>query len=60
MVFGTVNANRLHYQMAAKALEQADKAWLRRLITRRVPLDDFASALETRPTDIKAVLDLAA
>jgi hypothetical protein len=29
-VFGTVNANRWHYKMAADALARADKAWLGR------------------------------
>ena len=38
VVFGTVNANRWHYKMAADALARADKAWLGRVITRRVPL----------------------
>ena len=37
-VFGSVNANLRHYQMAADALARADRAWLSRLITRRVPL----------------------
>ena len=37
-VFGSVNANRRHYQMAAEALARADKRWLARLITRRVAL----------------------
>src|SRR6266700_2576326 len=45
-VFGTVNANRRHYQMAAEALVRADKGWLARLITRRVPLDHWSEALE--------------
>src|ERR1700689_241643 len=36
-VFGTVNANRAHYQMAGDALAKADKDWLERLITRRGP-----------------------
>src|SRR4051812_12425108 len=39
VVFGSVNANRAHYQAAAQALAKADKDWLRKLITRRVPLD---------------------
>ncbi len=56
-VFGSVNANRAHYQMAADALARANKNWLSRLITRRVPLADWASALERRPDDIKVVLD---
>ena len=38
VVFGTVNANRPHYQAAAAALTRADAGWLDRLITRRVPL----------------------
>src|SRR5204862_1795870 len=43
-VFGTVNANRQHYAAAAAALARADRAWLARLITRRVPLATFAVA----------------
>ena len=38
VVFGSVNANRRHYEMAAKSLADADQAWLDRLISRRVPL----------------------
>jgi threonine dehydrogenase-like Zn-dependent dehydrogenase len=58
VVFGSVNANLHHYGLAAEALGRADRAWLERLITRRVPLDDFARALEARPDDVKVVLDL--
>ena len=43
--------------MAADALERADKDWLARLITRRVPLARFAEALEHWPDDIKVVID---
>ena len=57
VVFGTVNANRWHYKMAADALARADKAWLGRLITRRVPLDRWSEALEYRHGDIKVVID---
>jgi glucose 1-dehydrogenase len=60
VIFGTVNANRAHYQAAAAALARADQAWLRRLITRRVPLDRWNEALERRAGDIKVVLDFAA
>ena len=42
VVFGSVNANRRHYEEAAEALAKADPAWLGRLITRRVPLDRLA------------------
>ena len=58
-VFGTVNANRRHYEMAADALAHADKTWLARLITRRVPLDRWSEALEPRKGDIKVVIDFA-
>ncbi len=59
VVFGTVNANRKHYEMAAEVLERADKAWLGRLITRRVPLDRWPEALERRRGDIKVIIDFA-
>ena len=57
VVFGSVNANRRHYELAAKALGDADKAWLGRLISRRVPLSNWQEALENRPDDIKVVID---
>jgi threonine dehydrogenase-like Zn-dependent dehydrogenase len=56
-IFGVVNANRMHYQMAADALARADKQWLTRLITRRVPVERFQEALEYRPDDIKVVIE---
>ena len=58
-VFGTVNANRRHYKMAAEALARADRKWLPRLITRRVPLARFTEAFEHRPGDIKVVIKFA-
>lgn len=58
VVFGTVNANLHHYALAAEALARADRGWLERLISRRVPLADFEQALESRPDDVKVVLDL--
>jgi threonine dehydrogenase-like Zn-dependent dehydrogenase len=57
VVFGTVNANRTHYAAAAAALKQADPAWLERLITRRVPLERWAEALNRQRDDIKVVLE---
>ena len=59
-VFGSVNANRRHYEAAVQALAAADTEWLARLITRRVGVDDAGSALERRPDDVKVVLDWAA
>jgi len=58
-VFGTVNANRRHYAAAAEALARANRDWLARLITRRVPLANFADALTKQKGDIKVVIEFA-
>jgi threonine dehydrogenase-like Zn-dependent dehydrogenase len=58
VVFGSVNANLRHYEMAAEALGRADRGWLERLITRRVPLERFEEALERRDDDVKVVIEL--
>lgn len=60
VVFGTVNANRRHYEAAAEALARADRNWLSRLITRSVPLSRWEDALTQRDDDVKTVLDLTA
>jgi glucose 1-dehydrogenase len=57
VAFGTVNANRRHYEAAAAALKRADPPWLAGLISRRVPLDRWMEALQDRPDDIKVVID---
>ena len=59
VVFGTVNANRAHYETAAAALLRADQNWLRHLMTRRVALDRWKEAFEQRDDDIKVVLEFA-
>jgi predicted lipid-binding transport protein (Tim44 family) len=59
-VFGSVNANRRHYQDAAAALARADRGWLQRLITRRIPMERFAEALEHRPDDVKVTIEFGA
>jgi len=56
VVFGSVNANRLHYAQAADALARAKQGWLDRLITRRVPLPRWREALQRRPGDVKTVV----
>jgi threonine dehydrogenase-like Zn-dependent dehydrogenase len=60
VVFGSVNAGLLNYQQAAEALAKADKGWLEQIITRRVPLDVWPTALDREPDDIKVVVDLQA
>ena len=57
VVFGTMNANRRHYEAAAEALAQADPGWLERIITRRLPPEQWSDALERRPDDVKTVID---
>ncbi|MDW5324681.1 glucose 1-dehydrogenase [Plantactinospora sp. KLBMP9567] len=57
VVFGTVNANRRHWELAAEALAAADRDWLARMITRRVPVDRYAEAYDAQPDDIKVVLE---
>jgi glucose 1-dehydrogenase len=59
VLFGSVNANRHHYEMGAAALAQAERGWLAGLITRRVPLRQWADAYARQPDDIKTVLDVA-
>jgi glucose 1-dehydrogenase len=56
VVFGTVNANRRHYDAAARALARADRPWLERMITRKVPIARWREAYEDVPGDVKTVL----
>jgi threonine dehydrogenase-like Zn-dependent dehydrogenase len=56
VVFGSVNANRRHYEAGAAALAQADPTWLARLITRTVPLSSWREAYQRLATDVKVVL----
>ena len=57
VVVGSVNANRRHFYRASEALAAADRAWLGRLISRRVPPKNIAEALKRSPDDIKVVID---
>lgn len=59
VVFGSVNANRRHYEQAAEVLARADRSWLAGLITRRVPLERWAEAFTRQAGDVKTILTLA-
>jgi threonine dehydrogenase-like Zn-dependent dehydrogenase len=59
-VVGSVNANRRHYEAGAVALAAADPAWLSRLVSRKVPLADWQSALDRQPDDVKVVMEVNA
>ena len=58
-VFGTVNANRRHYEMASDALRRADKVWLNGLITRREPVEQWTQSLQRQPDDIKVIVEFS-
>ncbi|MEH0844664.1 glucose 1-dehydrogenase [Micromonospora sp. CPCC 205711] len=60
VVFGSVNANRRHWDQAADALARADQSWLNSLITRRVPVAEYAEAYTPAGEDIKVVVDFTA
>lgn len=57
-VVGSVNANLRHYRQGADALAWADRSWLERMVTRRVPLERAAEAFTAREDDIKVVITL--
>ena len=57
VVFGSVNANRRHFEQAVKSLTEADQDWLRGLITRTVPFDRWQEALDKGDDDIKVVVE---
>lgn len=59
VVFGSVNANRRHYEQGADALAKADRGWLERLLTRRVPLASAAKAFVRRGDDVKVTVEFA-
>jgi threonine dehydrogenase-like Zn-dependent dehydrogenase len=56
VVFGSVNANRRHYEDAAWALARAERGWLERVVTRKVELDKWHEAYEKHEHDVKTVL----
>jgi threonine dehydrogenase-like Zn-dependent dehydrogenase len=59
VVFGSVNANRRHFEQAVNSLHAADPDWLRRLITHTVPLERWPEALKGGGADIKVVVDFS-
>jgi threonine dehydrogenase-like Zn-dependent dehydrogenase len=58
VVFGTVNANRAHYDQAVRALGLADHAWLAGMVTRRLPLERAYEAFGQGEEEVKVVIDL--
>ena len=59
VIVGTVNANKRHWYKGGQALARADREWLARLISRCERPENFATALNRRPDDIKVVIQFA-
>jgi threonine dehydrogenase-like Zn-dependent dehydrogenase len=58
-VVGSVNANRRHYDAAARALSAADRTWLAGLVNRRVALEKWSEALNRNDDDVKVVIEVS-
>ena len=62
VVFGTVNANRRHFEAGVRHLQEIEANWpgvLSRMITGRYPVERFAEALQRSSQDIKRVVEVA-
>ena len=57
VIFGTVNANRRHYEEATRVLADSDRSWLDRLVTRRIPSDRWREAYDPGPDDVKSIIE---
>jgi len=61
MVFGTVSSSRSHFEKAVQLLGKIERewpGWLSKLITRRLAISDYQSALKPVPDGIKTVIEL--
>ena len=62
VVFGTVNANRRHFESGVRHLQEIEVRWpglLSQMITRRLPLEDFGDAFEPSPGQVKSIVEIA-
>ena len=57
LIVGSVNANKRHWYKAGQNLARSDRAWLSRVITRRVKPESFQQALERLEADSIVELD---
>jgi glucose 1-dehydrogenase len=61
LVFGTVNANRRHFETAVLHMQAIEARWprlLRRSATRRFRLANFSALDLEQPGDLKVVVDV--
>jgi len=56
LLFGSVNANRRHYEQGAVALAHADQTWLSGVLNRRVEISSYKEAYARSDTDVKVCL----
>lgn len=59
VIVGSVNANKRHWYRAGQFLAKADRNWLAKLITRIEKPENFMSALQRKPEDIKVVIQFS-
>lgn len=62
VIFGSVNANKRHFDLAVKHFKDFQERWpglLNRMITRRVLMEDFSSAIRKEEVDIKVVMEVS-
>jgi threonine dehydrogenase-like Zn-dependent dehydrogenase len=63
VVFGTVNAARRDWEAASRDLARFEQLWpgaTERVLTRRLPPDQYADAIERKPGDIKTTIRFSA
>lgn len=63
LVFGCVNSNAGHFRRGLDRLAAIERRWpglLSRMITRRLPMEEFAAVLAPEPSDgVKTVVEIA-
>jgi threonine dehydrogenase-like Zn-dependent dehydrogenase len=62
VIFGSVNSSPVHFKRAIRDLQSFNEKWpgfAERLITRRVPFENFDQALKKRPSDIKVLIQVS-
>ena len=62
LIFGSVNAGEADFRSGIEHLQQAKRRWPgvpARLITRRVPFDEYRDAFDRQPDAIKVVIEVA-
>jgi threonine dehydrogenase-like Zn-dependent dehydrogenase len=62
VVFGSVNANRRHFESGVRHLKEIEAHWpgfLSRMITLRLPMADYARGFERSPGHVKSIVEIA-